>query len=95
MYSIIDHFMSLYQIQIYILHNYILSKMQSLFVNCQKCQQRPATIKCTQCRYGQTYRLCYSCDSQVHNRTGLIDQQHKTEIIPYQGIFSILSQKCT
>ncbi|CAK77981.1 unnamed protein product (macronuclear) [Paramecium tetraurelia] len=61
--------------------------MQSLFVKCQKCQQRPATIKCSQCRYGQTYRLCYSCDSQIHNRTGPIDQQHKTEIIPYQEMY--------
>ncbi|CAD8084712.1 unnamed protein product [Paramecium primaurelia] len=64
-----------------------LLKMQSLFVKCQKCQQRPATIKCNQCRYGQTYRLCYSCDSQIHNRTGPVDQQHKTEIIPYQEMY--------
>ncbi|CAD8170398.1 unnamed protein product [Paramecium pentaurelia] len=61
--------------------------MQSLFVKCQKCQQRPATIKCNQCRYGQTFRLCYSCDSQIHNRSGPIDQQHKTEIIPYQEMY--------
>ncbi|CAD8174552.1 unnamed protein product [Paramecium octaurelia] len=61
--------------------------MQSLFVKCQKCQSRPATIKCNQCRYGQTFRLCYSCDSQIHNRSGPIDQQHKTEIIPYQEMY--------
>ncbi|KAM3141298.1 hypothetical protein pb186bvf_006683 [Paramecium bursaria] len=60
--------------------------MSSLFVKCQQCNQRPATIKCGQCRNGQIFRLCYSCDSQVHNRSGPIDQQHKTEIIPYQGI---------
>ncbi|CAD8183364.1 unnamed protein product [Paramecium pentaurelia] len=81
------------QIQIYLFQDFLtyifkhLLKMQSLFVKCQKCQQRPATIKCNQCRYGQTYRLCYSCDSQIHNRTGPVDQQHKTEIIPYQEMY--------
>ncbi|CAK86008.1 unnamed protein product (macronuclear) [Paramecium tetraurelia] len=89
----LNEYFYLKQIQIYLYQDFYhifsnhLLKMQSLFVKCQKCQQRPATIKCNQCRYGQTYRLCYSCDSQIHNRTGPVDQQHKTEIIPYQEMY--------
>ncbi|CAD8043194.1 unnamed protein product [Paramecium primaurelia] len=61
--------------------------MSSLFVKCMVCQQRPATIKCNQCQLGQTYRLCYSCDSQVHNKNNPSEEQHKTEIIPYQEMY--------
>ncbi|CAK92819.1 unnamed protein product (macronuclear) [Paramecium tetraurelia] len=58
--------------------------MSSLFVQCMACKQRPATIKCSECKPGQIYCICYACNTQVHNKKGPIDSQHITEIMSYQ-----------
>ena len=57
-----------------------MSQFQSLFVKCQECMQRPATIKCFQ--HNTVTRLCYSCDQAASRVT---THSRKTEIIPYQG----------
>ena len=63
----------------------------SLFIKCENCNQRPATIKCFNCKANVT-KLCYTCDNSIH--TKLRDNPHKTDIIPYHGIFKF-KQKCT
>ncbi|CAD8204063.1 unnamed protein product [Paramecium octaurelia] len=61
--------------------------MSSLFVKCMTCNLKPATIKCSDCQPGQICRICYACDTQVHNKRGPMESQHKKEIIPYQEMY--------
>ncbi|CAD8196791.1 unnamed protein product [Paramecium pentaurelia] len=61
--------------------------MSSLFAKCMNCNLKFATINCSECKPGQIYHICYDCYTQVHNKKGLIDTQHKIETISYQEMY--------
>lgn len=59
----------------------------SVFIKCNECNVKPATIKCFECKpYGTSMpKMCYTCDSSIHSKDDKLN--HNKEIIPYKEMY--------